>query len=121
MRNSTPGTSESRRTNKRESLQEEFMALWTNLVFEEMPEGWKPTGTYCGGRLPKPERMKVGDTAVLKSSGVSVLVKVGDVNGSDLAGEILAFESYEEDTLDGCRIGDTVRFSIRHVECWIGR
>ena len=98
------------------------MRLYTTLVFDEMPEGWIPTGTYCmtGGRLPKPERMKAGDTAILKSEDIPVLVKVTDVNGSDFAGQVAEFEGYEGNTLDGCEVGDTVRFSIRHVEGWIG-
>jgi hypothetical protein len=98
------------------------MKTCTSIVFEEMPTGWIPTGTYAigqGGKLPRPERIQVGNIACLRSQNVTVLVTVDEINGDNLCGRIRSFENYEKPSLSGCEIGDRVEFSIRNVEGWM--
>ena len=76
------------------------------------------TGSYTG-QLQKPETLKVNNIAILSCKGITVLVKVTNINNDIITGIVNTFENFDKQDLDGVSEGDLVQFERRKVIDWL--
>lgn len=67
------------------------------------------------GGVIQQQTVVVGSEITLKCSGVTVIAEVADITLDNLSANIIGFENYLEEELEGKKSGDRINFKEEHI------